>query len=177
MTTNQVFAAVGVSILLLAVVVYVTRAGYRRVLGAAVGGLVMVAFGISIDALGDAMGWWHYTMGTPAHGPALLYLAIWIWYGVGVQLIGWRVSRRFGVRGLVAFIGFMAIYGPLRDYIGIAATSGTVQVVSSGIVPVVADVLLWGTMNALAQGVMWLVAGSPESDRLRYECQTRDTSV
>ena len=166
MTTNLVIAAVGASILLLVAVVYFTRAAYRRVLGAAVGGLVMVAFGIGIDGLGDAMGWWHYTMGTPAHAPALLYLAIWFWYGVGVQLIGWRVSRRFGWRGLAGFIGFMAIYGPARDYIGIALTQGTVQVISSGLRPLVADVLLWGTMNAVGQGVMWLVAGSPDSDQL-----------
>jgi len=35
----------------------------------------------------------------------LLYLALWLWYGVGVTLIGWRISRRFGWRGLIGFIG------------------------------------------------------------------------
>src|SRR5262245_8801878 len=112
MTVNQLVAIDSVCLLLLAIVIYFTRAVPRRVLGAAIGGLVATAIGIGFDVLGDAMGWWHYAMGTTAHGPALMYLALWLWYGVGVTLIGWRVSRRFGRRGLVGFIAFMAVYGP-----------------------------------------------------------------
>jgi hypothetical protein len=165
MTTNQLIAIDAVCLILLAVVVYFTRAVPKRLLGAAVGGLVATAVGIGFDILGDARGWWHYTVGTTAYGPPLMYLALWLWYGVGVTLIGWRVSRRFGRRGLIGFIGFMAVYGPLRDYVGVALTSGTVQVISSGIEPLVADALLWATVNAVAQSVMWLIAGSPGSDQ------------
>jgi hypothetical protein len=54
---------------------------------------------------------------------------LWLWYGVAVTLIGWRVSRRFGWRGFIGFIGFLAVYGPLRDYVGVTLTRGTVQVI------------------------------------------------
>lgn len=74
--------------------------------------------------------------------------------------------RRFGRRGLIAFIGFMAVYGPLRDYAGVALTKGTVQVISPGIMPLVGDMALWASLHTVAQGIMWLVAGSPDADRL-----------
>jgi hypothetical protein len=94
-----------------------------------------------------------------------MYVAVGLWYGVGVTLIGWRVIRRFGRRGLIAFIGFMAVYGPLRDYAGVALTRETVQVISPGIMPLVGDMVLWPSLNAVAQGIMCLVAGSPDADR------------
>jgi hypothetical protein len=128
-----------------------------------------MALAIGYDAVGDASGWWHYTTGSTAHMPVLIYPGLYLWFGVGVTLIGWRVSRRFGSRGLIAFIGFMAVYGPVRDYAGIALTNGTIHVISSGIQPFVADVLLWASMNVVAQGVMWLVAGSPQSDSFARE--------
>jgi hypothetical protein len=165
MTTDQLIAIDSLCLVLLAVVIYFSRAVSRRVLGAAVGGLVAMPIGIGFDVLGDAMGWWHYTMGTTGHGPPLLYLALWLWYGVGVTLIGWRVTRRFGRRGLFGFIGFMAVYGPVRDYVGVALANGTVQVITSGVRPLVADILLWASVNAVAQTVMWLIAGAPDSDR------------
>ncbi len=95
-----------------------------------------------------------------------MYVAVGLWYGVGVTLIGWRVIRRFGRRGFIAFIAFMAVYGPLRDYAGVALSRGTVQVISSGIMPFVGDTVLWASLNAVAQGTMWLVAGSSDADRL-----------
>jgi len=169
MTTNQLIAIDGLCLVLMALIVYFTRAVPKRVLGAAVGGLVAMPVGIGFDVVGDAMGWWHYTMGATAHLPPLLYPGLWLWYGIGVSLIGWRISRRFGRRGLIGFIGFMAVYGPLRDYVGVALTRGTWQVISSGISPVVADVVLWATVNAIAQGVMWWISGSPESDPFARE--------
>ena len=176
MTITQLIGIDGVCLMLVALVVYFTRATLVRVLGAAIGGLVAVVGGIGFDAVGNAMGWWHYTMGTAAHGPPLMYLAIWLWYGVGVTLIGWRVSRRFGRRGLIGFIGFMSVYGPLRDYIGVALTRGTVQVISTGIAPLVGDVVLWASLNAVAQGIMWLISGSPESDPLLNRLWQRHAS-
>jgi hypothetical protein len=165
MTTDQLIAIDSICLTLLVVVIYFTRAVPQRVLGAAVGGLVAMAIGIGFDVLGEATGWSHYTIGTTTYGLPLMYLAVWLWYGVGVQLIGWRVSRRFGRRGLISFTGFMAVYGPLRDYIGVELTQGRVQVISWGILPVVADVVLWASFTAVAQSVMWLIAGSPESDQ------------
>src|SRR5215472_5424451 len=105
MTTNQLIAIDGLCLVLMALIVYFTRAVPKRVLGAAVGGLVAMPVGIGFDVVGDAMGWWHYTMGATAHLPPLLYPGLWLWYGIGVSLIGWRITRRFGRRGLIGFIG------------------------------------------------------------------------
>ena len=164
MSTNQLIVIDSLCLIGVAVVVYFTRAVPSRVFGAAIGGLVAMGVGIGFDALGDVMGWWHYTMSATAYTPPLLYLALWLWYGVAVTLIGWRVSRRFGWRGFIGFIAFMAVYGPLRDYLGVTLTRGTVQIISSGIRPLLADVVLWSTANTLAQTVMWSISGAPESD-------------
>jgi hypothetical protein len=166
LTTNQFIVIDTGTFIFAAMVVYFTRAVPKRVLGAAVGGLAGMAVGIGFDVLGDAKGWWHYTTGTTAYGPPLMYVALFLGFGIGLTLIGWRVSRRFGSRGLIGFIAFMAVYGPLRDYVGVALTRGTLQVISSGVQPLIADVLLWATSNTVAQSVMWLISGSPKSDQL-----------
>jgi len=165
-TANQLVGIDGICLVLVVVAIYFTRAAPKRVFGAIVAGSVATAIGIAFDVAGDAMGWWHYTIAGTAYGPPLMYVAVGLWYGVGVTLIGWRVIRRFGRRGLIAFIGFMAVYGPLRDYAGVALTRGTVQVISPGLMPLVGDMVLWASLNAVAQGILWLIAGSPDADRL-----------
>jgi hypothetical protein len=164
-TGSQLVGIDGICLVLVAVVIYFTRAAPKRVFGAVVAGSVATAIGIGFDVVGDAMGWWHYTMVRTPYGPPLMYVALGLWYGVGVTLIGWRVIRRFRRRGLIAFIGFMAVYGPLRDYAASPLTKGTVQVISPDIMPLV-DMALWASLKTVAQGIMWLVAGSPDADRL-----------
>ncbi len=172
MTTQQLILIDCFCLVLLGLAAYFTRATPRRLLGALVGGVAATVLGVGLDVAGHSLGWWHYTFVTTPYGPPLMYVAVGLWYGAGVALIGWRVTRRFGGRGQAAFIGFMTVYGPIRDYVGVAATGGAIQVITPGIAPAVGDAALWATIIAVAQGVMRLVAGPAASDRLARTRQT-----
>jgi len=166
LTTTRLLAIDAICLVLLAVTAYFTRATPRRLLGAVVAGAAIALVGVGFDVVGDMRGWWHYTSVSTRYGPPLMYVALALWYGAAVALIGWRVTRRFGWRGQVTFIAFMGVYGPLRDYVGTAVTDGSIQVMGPGIMPLVADVTLWAGLVAAAQGIMWIVAGPASADAL-----------
>jgi hypothetical protein len=81
-----------------------------------------------------------------------------------LALISWRVTRRFGGRGQLAFIGIMSIYGPIRDRIGAAATG--LMVFAPGMIPLIGHAMIWALSVIAMQAVMRLVAGAARSDRL-----------
>lgn len=93
-----------------------------------------------------------------------MYVAVGLWYGAGVALIGWRLTRHFGWRGQAAFISLMSVFGLGRDY-AVAAVSGVI-VFAPGIKTVVGDVVCWAILLGMAQGVMRLIAGPAKYDRL-----------
>src|SRR5262249_53998084 len=128
MTTAQFIGIDVICLVMLALVVYFTRATPRRVAGAVIGGILATCVGVVLDVIGDRIGSGHYTLVRAPYGPLPMYVAVALWYGMTVQLIGWRIARRFGFSGLVGFIAFMSAYGPARDYVGIALTQGRVQV-------------------------------------------------
>jgi hypothetical protein len=117
-----------------------------------------------VDALARDLGWWRYPGVQTPYGRVLMYVAAGLWYGAGVALIGWRLRRRFGWRGLAAFLGVIGVLGPLRDYAGAALTG--VIVFAPGIVPILADAACWVAGTALIQGLMNLIAGPARGDRL-----------
>jgi hypothetical protein len=118
-----------------------------------------------MDILGHCLGWWHYLGVDTPYGQWWMYTVAALWYGAGVALIGWRLTRRFGWRGQVAFLAAMAIFGPVRDYIATAAAPGFI-VFGPGVVPVLADSACWASGMALGQLVLRLVAGPARSDQL-----------
>jgi hypothetical protein len=162
MTTQHILVLHGVALVLLGGAVYFTRATWRRVAGAMAAGVTVGLFCFAVDILGNDSGWWRYTTVDTPYGPLWMYTLGGLWYGAGVALIGWRVTRRFGSRGLVAFIAFMAVYGPLRDYAGSAASG--LFAMEPGIVPLLADAACWAAGMALAQAAMRLVAGPADKD-------------
>jgi hypothetical protein len=164
MTTQQLLWANCAALALLAITIYISRATFRRVVSALAGGIAAALLNVGQDALAHSTGWWHYPSVKTPYGPMLMYSVVVLWYGAGVALIGWRVTRRFGGRGLMAFIGVMGIYGPARDYAA-GAWSGAI-VFAPGVVPVIADAACWASGMALAQGVMRLVGGPAKNDRL-----------
>jgi hypothetical protein len=165
MTTHVLLLADGIALILLGITVYLTRAAPRRVVGALIGGFTVTAVMEGVDALASERGWWYYPSVTTPYGPPLMYVAAALWYGAGVALIGWRLTRRFGWRGLVGLVAVAAILGPVRDHVGSAATGAIVF--GPGIVPALMDAACWACGIALVQGVMRLVAGQARSDRLR----------
>lgn len=165
MTTRLLILADCVALLLLGITVYLTRATFRRFLGALIGGVTVTLLMVGVDALARERGWWHYSNVSTPYGLPLMYVAAALWYGVGVALIGWRLTRRFGWRGLVGLVGAAAILGPVRDYAWAALTG--VIAFAPGIAPALVDAACWACGIALVQGIMRLVAGPARSDRLR----------
>jgi hypothetical protein len=165
MTTRQLILADCAALVLLGITVYFTRASFLRVVGALIAGVSVTLLIAGADALARDLGWWYYPGGNTPYGPLLMYVAAALWYGAGVALIGWRLTRRFGRRGLVALVGVMGIVGPMRDYAGAALTGAIVF--TPGIATVLGDAACWAGGTAVAQGVMRLVAGPARGDRLR----------
>jgi hypothetical protein len=58
-------------------------------------------------------GWWHYPYDPRATGPALgLDLIAGVVAGGAFGLVGWRLTGRFGRRGLAGFLIAWSIWGP-----------------------------------------------------------------
>ena len=155
----------------LAVTVLGLRPTRRRLSGALVGGAVVAGLNVLVDVGAHRLGWWWYPSVPTSYGPPWFYVATGLWYGAGVALIGWRMLRRFGRAGLGVLLAFMAIYGPVRDYLG-AAVTGEI-VFGPGFSPVLADALSWVTLTAVGQAVMWCLAGPPQADHLARPLLTR----
>jgi hypothetical protein len=164
MTTSLLLSAAGVHLVGLAVLAYLTRATRRRFLGALAGGVAVALVGVGVEMLFQTLGFWHYPSVEQRYGPLLMYPVILLMW-TGYSLIGWRVTRRFEWRGQVLFLSLVAIVGTLRDFL-IAWRMPGVIVLSPGIATLLIDLLCWSGLTALAQGVMWLVAGPAAADRL-----------
>src|SRR5262245_22302824 len=145
---------------------YFTRATARRVVGALVGGLGFGAANLLWDVAAYHTGWWHYPFTTAPYAALPLYLADGLFYGSAVGLIGWRVTRRFGLRGLLVFLALFTLYGSIRDFGGAAATHHAYLIFGAGVVPVLADAGSWLIDQALAQARTRVVAGPAASDPL-----------
>src|SRR6266542_4437899 len=173
MTTRVLIIADCVALALLGTTVYLTRATLRRVVGALIGGFTVTALMAGVDALARERGWWSYPNVSTPYGLPLMYVAAALWYGAGVALIGWRLTRRFGWHGLIGLVGVAAILGPVRDY-AYAAVTGVI-IFGPGIQPALLDAACWASGIAAAQGIMRLVAGPAGSDRLRQRTAWRKT--
>jgi len=99
MTTSQLILTDCVSLILLGITTLLTRATPRRILGALAGGLAAALLNVGEDIVAFSLGWWYYPSVATSYGPPLMYVAVGLWYGAGVALIGWRLTRRFGWRG------------------------------------------------------------------------------
>jgi hypothetical protein len=138
---------------LFGVVVFFTRPDGRRLLGAVAAVLVFTALSAPIDALAARQGWWTY----PSPPTTLVYLGQSFEFVGTLALIGWRVGRRFGVRGLAVLCAVVCAVGLVRDLSVAAAT----QMIRFGPLPasLVADLGAWAVVVAVALGVSRLVGG------------------
>src|SRR5215472_9054070 len=152
--------------------IYFTRARLWRVSGALLGGIAGGLLNVVADLLAFALGWWHYASTHPAYAPPWFYVTAALAYGAVFSLLGWRIDRRFGRRGLLIFLACIAIYGPLRDYLGTAAASASgfhLLVITPAPLAVLADALCWVGCVGLALLVMRLFAGPARADQLARE--------
>jgi hypothetical protein len=164
MTTSLLASVTVVYLVGLGLLVWLTRATPRRVLGALAGGLAVAIVGVGVEVLFQTLGFWHYPSVDRPYGPLMMYPVILLMWS-GYSLIGWRVARRFGWRGAALFLAAVTTLGTLRDFV-IAWRMPDVIVLSPGIATVLIDLLCWCGLTALALGVMRLVAGPATVERL-----------
>ena len=82
-----------------------------------------------------------------------------------IYLITWRIARRFGWRGLAVVVVVAAIIGPPRDYWYMSHFPHW-GAYAPGLAPVLAVSATYVLMILLGHGVMRLVAGPADADRL-----------
>ena len=156
--------AMGVHLAYLCAAVHFTRASVRRVLGALVGGVVVAVFGFGVELVCQALGQWHYPSDDTGRGPLLMYPSLALLWAT-LALIGWRVMRRYGWRGEAVFLASVALLGTLRDYFVAEQALGAI-VLAPGVTTVLVEIVCWGGQTAMAQALMWSVAGPAGADRL-----------
>src|SRR5262245_35073786 len=111
-----VIAALGALILLVfAGAVWKTKATRREILGAVAGGVVAGAVNMGTDAAAYAAGFWRYPEATTPFGPIVYYVEAGLGCGA-LALVALWLRRRFGGRAAIAFVGALAVYGPIRDW-------------------------------------------------------------
>jgi hypothetical protein len=109
------------------------------------------------------MGWWSFPSCTdPPHPPVAVYVGQALIFVGGVALVGGRVERRWGARGLFVFAILAVAAGFARDMIGAALMP---EIIRFGEAPAaqLADVGAWVVVVAVALGVTRVVAGSPRA--------------
>jgi hypothetical protein len=145
---------------------YVTRARGRQILGGAAGAAAYGLATFTWDRVAAIAGWWHYPFDPSATGQVLaLELIAGVVAGGAFGLVGWRLTGRFGWRGLTGFLVVWSIWGAVHDLGGSALfADSNLMVFSRGLGPAVADVLNYTTCGAVAQLAIRLVAG-PGAER------------
>lgn len=163
MTTQQLYFFGGLYLSILAVVVVITRSTLKRLAGALAGSAVMGGVGLGIMAIGERAGWWHFVL------PWEPYFLTLMWIGMipcgFLFLITWRIARRYGWRGLAVVLCVVAVVGPLRDswYMSRFPEWGFY---APGFTPMLATSGAYVLLGVIGHGLMRLVAGPAESDRL-----------
>jgi hypothetical protein len=137
----------------------VIRAPGRRILGALASVIVFTALSAPIDDLGGRAGWWFYpSCVDPPHPPLLVYLGQAFCFVGGVALLGWRVQRRWGERGLVALTVVVCGAGLGRD-VALAALFPAMIRLGPAPAAQLADVAAWLVVVIVALGVTRLISG------------------
>ena len=149
----------------LLIVIYFTRATARRIAGAFAGGAAVGLFGMGAILFGNTLRLWRVPIVWTPYFLTLFYFGLTITV-TPIYLVTWRVARRFGWHGLAVCLGVVAIIGPPRDYL-YSLRFPEWMVFAPGVGPIIADALVYIGIVAIGHGVMRLVAGSSNEDRLR----------
>ena len=157
MTTLQIIVMSCAYAVVLAAVIYFTRATSRRVAGALAGGAAAGCWGLGAIIVGEEIGLWRDFL------PSAHSLWVLFYFGLAISLspiylITWRAARRFGWRGLGMCLIVTGVVGPPRDYLYVA-TYPAWGAFAQGVAPVLADAATYVGLVALGHAVMRLVSG------------------
>ena len=116
LSPTLLIASVAITAVIFAIAAFLSRAGLRRIVGALLAAIPIIPMVMSYDRIASHFGWWHYPSVTAANAPLAWYVAAALGYGAAFGLVGWRVIRRWEMRGLLAFLLLFALFGVARDY-------------------------------------------------------------
>src|SRR5215813_1390028 len=156
-TTRFQIAYLVMTLAVFGAVAFFTRAGIRRLAGAACSVLVFTAISAPIDNFGTRAGLWSYpSCGSPPHPPLAIYLGQALFFVGTIALIGWRVQRRFGTRGIVKLTALVCTLGLVRD---LSVAAALPNLLRFGDMPAsaIADVVAWAAVVFVALAVTRLV--------------------
>jgi len=140
---------------------YISRARAMRVAGSVLGATV---FSVFVTVVPISMGWRRFVaLQHPSQSLAFLF-AIAVVYGAIIALAGWRIARRFGWRGMTAFVIVVSVGGPLRERMYLSAAH--LEVIAPGVIPWIANTISWVFALVLSYSIMRLLAGPARDDRL-----------
>jgi hypothetical protein len=128
--------------------------------------LLLGAGEVTLATAGSQGWWWYPGNGRTRLRAARLVLTGGLAFGGGFGLVGWRVHRRFGSRGLAIFLAAASLYGTIRDWVTSRTIADGVIVFGAGTLPWMADFAAWFTANGLAQAIQIVVRGDPRRERL-----------
>jgi len=134
-----------------------THAPAKRVGAALAGGLIAAFIGAWLDAIGTRIGLWHYVTASPDHAPWPIYVAAGFLQGAAA-LVGWRIRLRFGVFGLLLWLGFVAAAATVQDYLA-AALGPKIQSIEPGIAPAIGDFIVWSIVTSITFSVTCAFGG------------------
>jgi hypothetical protein len=141
------------------VVTLATRAPRRRVFGAVCAIVVFTALSAPIDNLGARWNLWRYPgCHDPPHPSIVVYLGQATIFVGSLALIGWRVQRAFGARGLVTMTIVVLVVGCIRDFTA-AAIFPDVMVFGPMPGALLADAAAWAVVLLVALVVPRIVSG------------------
>ena len=142
-------------------VIRVVRAGRRQTVAALAGGVAASVMAAAIEGMAHSQGLWHYRENDTPFGPVITHPLNAIVFAI-VALIGWRIGRRFGMRGEAIWVSTVAIINPLGDYFAAVHWLGIIKIDRS-MLPglILMDIAAWGILSAVALAVMNRVAERP----------------
>ena len=164
-------ASVTITAILFAIVAFFSRAGLRRIVGVLLAAIPVIPMVMFYDKIAAQFGWWHYPSVTAANAPLAWYVAAALGYGAAFGLVGWRVIRRWEMRGLLAFLLVFALFGVARDY-GYSLTTRFI-LFGPGPIPLLADLFAYGSSTAVVQLLMRWIVGPAQSDALARTPKSR----
>jgi hypothetical protein len=166
-------ASIAVTAIIFAGVAFLSRAGIRRIAGVLLAAIPVIPMVMCYDSIASWFGWWRYPSVTGGNAPLAWYVAAALGYGAAFGLVGWRVVRRWEMRGLLVFILLFALFGVARDY-GYSTTTHFI-IFGPGPIPLLADLLSYGSAAAVVQLLMRWIVGSARSDALARDSKASAT--
>ena len=171
--TETLLIGTVVAPVLFAASILLTRARGRQILGGVAGAAAYGLTTFAWDHIAAMAGWWHYPYDPRATGQAFaLDLIAGVVAGGAFGLVGWRLTGRFGRRGLAGFLIAWSTWGAIHDLGGsVLFAASNLMTFTPGVAPAIADVLNYATSAAAAQLAIRLIAGPAPTGQFKHTDQ------